>query len=517
MTDSSWKAALERDGFVHIQQALAREDVEVLGALSLRSVDDYSKSGDLIRSSAGVPLKLTYPLDKYPEFLSVLGRREVRDIVDQLLPREESVLTWEDILIKMPLVGEGVGVHQDIGIDPLRQTVYSLGISLHHDGDNPVCFLPGSHSLGPLTAPTVAAIREDCREQFVPVITQPGDIVIHNVHVLHFSDPNTSEKPRATWYLEFRSLPCLLERGPWDPDWSYHRRAIWVHARETQGDDVGDSEPDEVKEYLSRFRKGRSSFRVPHITDDVQFDPTSPYYHFTSGTDDWKASQPASDGTHHVSTADGQPLYATRFSIVQKFHEPGLAPVLDASGAYHISPDGRPAYEPRHLRTFGFYEGLAAVHSKEGWLHILPDGSPLYEERYAWCGNFQESRCTVREPGGDYLHIAVDGTPEYGERYRYAGDFRDGYAVVQRADGEHTHIDTSGSWLHGRWFQDLDVFHKGHARACDADGWHHVDMNGESLYTATGSAMWSRSTTGKRASRESTGRCWLLASRARPC
>ena len=141
-----------------------------------------------------------------------------------------------------------------------------------------------------------------------------------------------------------------------------------------------------------------------------------------------------------------------------------------------------PLTKPVILRTFGFYEGLAAVHSKDGWFHILPDGSPLYEERYAWCGNFQESRCTVREPGGDYLHIAVDGTPAYGERYRYAGDFRDGYAVVQREDGKHTHIDPSGSRLHGRWFQDLDVFHKGYARACDSDGWHHVDTNGEPLY-----------------------------------
>ena len=106
----------------------------------------------------------------------------------------------------------------------------------------------------------------------------------------------------------------------------------------------------------------------------------------------------------------------------------------------------------------------------------------MYGERYAWCGNFQESRCAVRLPGGDYIHIADDGTPAYVERYRYAGDFKDGYAVVQREDGKHTHIDRSGNPLHGRWFQDLDVFHKRYARACDSNGWHHVDMTGEPLY-----------------------------------
>ena len=194
----------------------------------------------------------------------------------------------------------------------------------------------------------------------------------------------------------------------------------------------------------------------------------------------WREYGISEDESHHVYR--GQPGYRSRFHEVLKFHEPGLAPVLDASGAYHITPDGLPAYEPRYIRTFGFYEGRAAVHSEDGWFHILSDGSPLYGEHYAWCGNFQEDRCTVRIPNGDYFHITGDGSPAYGERYRYAGDFKDGHAVVQRADGKHTHIDASGNLLHGRWFQDLDVFHKRSARACDSNGWHHVDMTGEPLY-----------------------------------
>ena len=186
------------------------------------------------------------------------------------------------------------------------------------------------------------------------------------------------------------------------------------------------------------------------------------------------------DASHHVY--QGCSAYPSRFHEVLKFHEPGLAPVHDASGAYHVTPDGLPAYEARHVRTFGFYENRAAVHSVDGWFHILSSGEPLYRERYAWCGNFQEGRCTIRFPDGKYFHIAVDGTQAYRERYRYAGDYRDGHAVVQREDGKHTHIDACGNLLHGRWFNDLDVFHKRYARACDSNGWHHADMNGEPLY-----------------------------------
>ena len=195
---------------------------------------------------------------------------------------------------------------------------------------------------------------------------------------------------------------------------------------------------------------------------------------------DWREYTVAADSTHHLHR--DRPTYDARFREALKFHEPGLAPVMDDSGAFHITPDGLPAYSSRHVRTFGFYDGRAAVQSDNGWFHILPDGNPLYETRFAWCGNFQERRCPVRQNDGLYLHIDLDGSPLYGERYSYTGDFRDGIAVVQSGDGTHTHIDSSGTPVHRRRFIDLDVFHKGLARACDSGGWHHVDMRGEPLY-----------------------------------
>ncbi len=199
-------------------------------------------------------------------------------------------------------------------------------------------------------------------------------------------------------------------------------------------------------------------------------------------TSDWRSYSVSADGSHHVH--DGSAAYTARFLEVLKFHAPGLAPVIDNSGAYHITPDGQPAYQSRFIRTFGFYEGLAAVHSSDGWFHILPDGREVYSDRYVWCGNFQEGRCPVRLSDNSYSHIGKDGAPAYSERFRYAGDFKDGFAVVQRDDGRHTHVDRNGALLHGRWFLDLDVFHKSYARARDEGGWHHVDHLGKPLYGA---------------------------------
>lgn len=195
---------------------------------------------------------------------------------------------------------------------------------------------------------------------------------------------------------------------------------------------------------------------------------------------DWLATRVAAEGTHHV--CDGGPCYTQRFDEVLPFHDPGLAPVRRDGAAWHITPAGAPAYAPRFLRTFGFYESRAAVVAADGWHHVRADGSALYPERYAWCGNFQGERCTVREAAGRYFHLNLAGRPAYERRWRYAGDFREGAAVVQGDDGRSTHVDRNGTLLHGAWFLDLGVFHKGVSPARDRAGWTHVDRSGVPLY-----------------------------------
>ena len=194
----------------------------------------------------------------------------------------------------------------------------------------------------------------------------------------------------------------------------------------------------------------------------------------------WRGVAVSPFGTHHLR--DGVPLYAERFDEVLSFHEPGLAAVRRDGRAWHIRSDGEPAYRRRFDRTFGFYEGLAAAAAPDGWRHVRPDGTDLSDVRYAWCGNFQDGRCAVREAGGAYLHLTPEGIPSYDARWRYAGDFRDGFAVAQSGDGRSTHIDPLGAEIHGAWFLDLDVFHKGCARARDEGGWTHIDASGRPLY-----------------------------------
>ncbi len=187
------------------------------------------------------------------------------------------------------------------------------------------------------------------------------------------------------------------------------------------------------------------------------------------------------DETYHIY--NGIPLYGKKFVSVMSFHLPGIAAVRDETSAYHIDLEGKPIYQQRFIKTFGFYGGIAAVVDESGWFHINTKGKPQYKEIYDWVGNFQEERCVVRDKEDNYFHIKTDGNVAYIERYNYAGDFKYGIAVVYNHDGQAKHINKDGSEVHKKKFKELGVFHKDFAIAKDDYGAFHINKAGESLYT----------------------------------
>lgn len=164
------------------------------------------------------------------------------------------------------------------------------------------------------------------------------------------------------------------------------------------------------------------------------------------------------------------------------FHAPGLAPVCDSDGWFHIQTNGIPLYNKRYFRAFGYYEDRAAVINEDGWFHINIFGNKVYKSCYKWCGNFQNGACTVQEQDYSFFHISPDGTPLYKERFLYAGDFYDNCACVLMKNQGFTHIDKQGNLIHGRFYQELGVFHKGFATAKDDSGWFHINKNGYPIY-----------------------------------
>jgi hypothetical protein len=179
---------------------------------------------------------------------------------------------------------------------------------------------------------------------------------------------------------------------------------------------------------------------------------------------------------------NGVNVFNKNFIEVLKFHAPGLAPVLDESGSYHIDVFGNELYTKRYNRTFGFYCNRAAVVENDQWFHINDKGIRAYSENFMWVGNFQENFCTVRDKDNSYYHINLEGNRIYSKSYVYAGDFKDGIACVKEQKGFYYHIDQSGKPINDKAFLDLGVFHKGFATARDSNGWFHIDKLGNELY-----------------------------------
>lgn len=175
-----------------------------------------------------------------------------------------------------------------------------------------------------------------------------------------------------------------------------------------------------------------------------------------------------------------KPIYESRFIHVEKFHEPGLAPVYDKTGAYHIDTTGKASYSRKFLKTFGFYCNRAAVKDEIGYYHIDSFGHRVYKHSYQWVGNYQEDVCVVRKYN-KFFHIDLDGNRIYQEEYDYVGDFKDDIAVVYKG-GQATHINRHGKLIHNKWYEKLNIFHKGFAIAEDKNGWFHIDKDGNDIY-----------------------------------
>ncbi|MDR0612962.1 MAG: WG repeat-containing protein [Dysgonamonadaceae bacterium] len=201
----------------------------------------------------------------------------------------------------------------------------------------------------------------------------------------------------------------------------------------------------------------------------------------------WQDIKVSPDNTHFLY--EGKPIFDKHFIEVLKYHIPGLAPVKDETGAYHIDSNGKPLYSERYNRTFGYYCNRAAVIQGQTRFHINEQGERAYLQNYAWTGNFQENICTVRDFDGNYFHIDLQGKRIYTENYLYAGDYKDGIACVKQSDGFCKHIDTNGNPINSKEFLDLGVFHKNFGTAKDKDGWFHIDKQGNAAYSERYSAI----------------------------
>lgn len=248
--------AFEENGYLHLPQTLAPEEVTGLRASVDRLIasipqlppewqEDF-KYGALVGDQIGegdVLCRMEYSLQKDRQYLILLGNPKLL-VIAATLHRAPIVLTWEDMIIKMPGSGLEIPFHQDILYQSIGSRVFSIGIYLDDSFSDPLRVLPGSHRLGPLDQDEVGRIARARSSELVEVPARAGDVIIHNVLAIHGSAKNRGRRPRRVIYFEFRTIPQVLTDSPWDETWLAMRlRFIPAAIRMRRASGMADNDP----------------------------------------------------------------------------------------------------------------------------------------------------------------------------------------------------------------------------------------------------------------------------------
>lgn len=286
-----------KNGFLHIPNALGEHEIQAVQAAADRLIykretiptewkKDY-KFGALVgdKIEEGDTLcRIEYSLEKSPVFIELLGHPMIIGTALSLYDGP-ILLTWEDFIIKLARAGMGVPFHQDTLYQSLKSTVFSIGVYFDDSDQDPLYALPGTQMLGPLSEEEVLKIAHDRKDELVSLPVKAGDLLLHNVQMIHGSGANYSEKTRRVLYFEFRTINQVLEDSPWGEEWLKLRLPYISHAFRKRSENSMLAQEDQrfdlsfIQKNKERWEYQNSDFfiqnqninlRVPHIPEEFE-------------------------------------------------------------------------------------------------------------------------------------------------------------------------------------------------------------------------------------------------------
>lgn len=187
----------------------------------------------------GQPRKLTqafFPEIRFPELLNTTFRRNAKRYSAALLGGDESLLTsWAHMIIKYP-GGAAAQWHQDHAYWTPEYDYNALGVWLPMHAVTKemgaMQFIPGSHKRGllhhshqDLPQHNVLRVAEPFNEADAVVCPlEMGGATFHHAETLHYTAPNTTDRPRLAFPMEFQVMP-VKRAVPAQMPWVDERRA----------------------------------------------------------------------------------------------------------------------------------------------------------------------------------------------------------------------------------------------------------------------------------------------------
>jgi hypothetical protein len=150
--------------------------------------------------------------------LELLGSPYVLGVAESLCG-PNFVPTYESMVFKQEGDGEEVPWHQD-AVHPRRYRIFNYDLYLDDSraGAGALRVVPKSQA----EQQDICKLRDEFAwepEGVIHVEMQPGDVLLHDVMVVHGSERAEGNALRRTIYYEFRAAEEILEDGPWDREW----------------------------------------------------------------------------------------------------------------------------------------------------------------------------------------------------------------------------------------------------------------------------------------------------------
>ncbi|QIG39404.1 phytanoyl-CoA dioxygenase family protein [Microbacterium sp. 4R-513] len=219
-------AHFDEHGFVILRNRIRPELLERLQKASERWIADghalrseADGEGDYnfaTRPSGRVLFRINYVHNKgEAASLELLGSPEMLGIAESLAG-PDFVPTYESLVFKNTGDGAPIDWHQD-AVHPRNHRIFNVDVYLDESrrGAGSLRVAPGSQK----QMVDVCDLQEKYGWDAPGVIQtelDPGDVLVHDVMLVHGSEATLANRLRRTIYYEFRPAQQIIEEGPWD-------------------------------------------------------------------------------------------------------------------------------------------------------------------------------------------------------------------------------------------------------------------------------------------------------------
>ena len=223
------------NGLLVIRNVLRGEELKAVqdqtAPLVRRAMEERPKDPDYMYkkhepSGEQVPFRVEYVIDKTAACGALLGHPFILRSVEKLQGRN-FIPTWDSMVFKQEGAGAAIPWHRDSGTANAADRCHIFNVDFYLDGSdltNCLWGIPGSHRWPPAEAAAAvkklnaatASFSTDAR--CVPILMNPGDVIFHNILVLHGS-PASQSKLRRVVYFEFRPGEIERDFGPHTTDY----------------------------------------------------------------------------------------------------------------------------------------------------------------------------------------------------------------------------------------------------------------------------------------------------------